>query len=222
MFDIKRVLASKIIQRTTVLCRTARVGTIQCSRFFPALCTDFFFGKHCVALRTICRHMKNFLLACAHFSEHLYDIGDDVSSFLQNNRITDTHVEPTDLINIVQCCTRDCRSIHKNGTKVCHGSNRPRASDLYDNVFDNRRHLFCREFECNNEPRCLPRVSKSLLHSPIIYFEHDSIKEIILFFFFCFPFTPVLDDIIDIFCEMIFFVYPKSERSQKLQFIFLR
>ena len=50
----------------------------------------------------------------AQFQDNFDDIRDDIASFLQNDRVTNAHIEPLDLVFVVESGTRDDRPGHGN------------------------------------------------------------------------------------------------------------
>ena len=106
---------------------------------------------------------------------HLHHFRNDVTCFLHDHRITYAHIEPPDLIFIVQCCARHRGPGKLGGGEECHGGDGTGAAYLEPDVLYLGCFLLRRELVRTRPPRGFCSGTEIVLHTAVVHFDHDPI-----------------------------------------------
>src|SRR3989344_7819775 len=106
---IERFLGNEIVEFATLLRKRVLVyTTIRC---LPGNTLD-----GATAVLDIFGKRKLFFFARAHLFDDRDNIGNHIPRFLQNDRVSNAHIEASNLIFIMECRTRDHRTRYPYGT----------------------------------------------------------------------------------------------------------
>ncbi len=165
---------------------------------------------------------KGFFGTSAQLPHNRDDIRYNVPRFLDNDCVTNPHIESFNFILIMERSTRNSRSGNNHRFELRYWCHNPCPTHLKHNVANNGRHLFCRKLERNTPSRCFAGITETILHTPLICFDNNTINKIILSFRFFLPMFPISNRTIDVFHEFVVWVHLEPKLREEYELTLLR
>ena len=108
-----------------------------------------------------------------------HDFGNHVAGFVDDNRVSHSHVFAAYLVDIVQRGARYGRPGDRYGVEFGDGGQYPGSPNLYANLAQHRALFFGREFECDSPARCARGEAQCGLLFEGIDLHHNAVDVVI-------------------------------------------
>src|SRR5438876_231384 len=196
------------------------------ARRVAAVVRDLAFGMNdqAVAYRATLGHHKLRVLVplLASIRVDAHHLGNDISGALDHDAIALPHVEPSDLVEVVERRSADGRSSDQNRRE--RGDRRERAdpADVYEDVLYGRRRLLGRELEGGGPPRIAGDEAQTLLVGDGVDLYDDAVGAVVERMPLLAPLVHERDDVIEGRRSAPVRVHAQSQSLQALEELVLR